>query len=687
MKTFITILGIVLLVILQIIPLKSQDTTFGPGYRIIVNPFNQPNDSTLNYYGSGDVNNDNKIDNNDINSIEYLIGQSVPPTLMQIGLSVPTNRQLDRADVNGDKLITIDDKIAIQNYLSSKDKSLLPGRFWNYLNKEQKLNWVKKMNNVELYFRFNNLFPESWICSTMAIQTIINFSGFKGISNYKDFSFENNGRFNLPIFYIHLDISNHAVNSILIGTNPRDLNDWYCFDATGGYIERYPGQDKMPVYSKLEFKKFSITLEDGVVEHTLLVFQLDSLLPRLVGSNPEKILFKNPINDKNVPNISFDSLENNILYSKLPTMIKYKIIDGNFIETTRITNHYPEYDFDIYDGSFLDTCWYKLNNEEKNILKYWIRPKIRYQATYSSYDSINLANRINEGKNSIITYLSDIAGNKKIDTLNFYIDTQKPNLSSDKTDIYTNNNSLEIPWKVEDENLNSTCLYVNGILEDSSLLYYGKFNFIFSSEGVYNLVLKTEDKAENINSISRKAFFDKTKPILKITGFEDSLTLKDSIPIKISIIDNYLDSCSYSINNSEWKDFYSYCTFYMQLRKGENSLEVKSKDKAGNSSYEKKTIRKLETGLNNPNIFDIKTIDIYPNPIIDFINIKIETKEFDFIKIEIIDNNGKAIIDEVKKCNLICYYKFNMRNFSIGTYIILIEFSDGKRFVKKIVKK
>ena len=191
---------------------KAQDK-----YRLIIDNFSQPNVVTqdLNWYGSGD------IDNNDtINWQDYYS--------MQFGV------QNDRADIDGDGEVTIQDKQTLEKYLN-QEISHLPGH-WNKLNKNEKLDWAKKMIEIDKTDELPYI-DDNWECGNFSDQTCINFHGFNvNPEIYVTYDFNNNGRFNLPVYSVSTNTENtdngtyHAINSILTGNNSFDFNDWYFFE-------------------------------------------------------------------------------------------------------------------------------------------------------------------------------------------------------------------------------------------------------------------------------------------------------------------------------------------------------------------------------------------------------------------------------------------------------------------------
>lgn len=192
------------------LPLYSQE---------IIDPFSQPNDTTLAWYGSGDIDGDNDIDWDDYNSM--------------------TSIQNDMSDLDGDGVpSTVTDFQILFNHLNNSD--LLPSDWFNQ-SREGKREWLHKMLTIDktdtITYRNSRDFPDDyWMCGNFSIQTIINFYGFE-TDNQEEMNLiaikydtTNNGRFNIPVYYLSFssEINNvgHACNACLIGENPLDPYDW-----------------------------------------------------------------------------------------------------------------------------------------------------------------------------------------------------------------------------------------------------------------------------------------------------------------------------------------------------------------------------------------------------------------------------------------------------------------------------
>jgi len=168
------------------------------------NPFFQPS-HTLNYYGSGDVDNNCVINRNDLDSLEAL---SIRKATVNI-----------RADIDGSGTITGNDVALLQNHLASG--TALPGH-WNELTEEQRMAWLKQCLTLDL----TSSIPGgsgNFVCGHFSCQFYLNFSYFGG--NYSHTTFRGGGTiFNIPAYTVTL--SGHMINAVLIGDDPLAFADW-----------------------------------------------------------------------------------------------------------------------------------------------------------------------------------------------------------------------------------------------------------------------------------------------------------------------------------------------------------------------------------------------------------------------------------------------------------------------------
>jgi len=167
----------------------------------IIDPFSQPNDSTLAWYGSGDVDGDNDVDWDDY--------------------SLMTSIQNDMSDLNGDGIpSTAEDQHILSDYLNGIIAHL-PSQ-WNKLpTRQERIDWLDKMLAIDQTDTMTYNSP-SWICNDYAFETKVVFAGFnKADVGDNDlppkYGIGGNGRFNIPVYYSTLSIPGvtfHGRNSI-----------------------------------------------------------------------------------------------------------------------------------------------------------------------------------------------------------------------------------------------------------------------------------------------------------------------------------------------------------------------------------------------------------------------------------------------------------------------------------------
>ncbi len=230
--------------------------------RWIINPFVQPNDSTLNWYGSGDVNKDNVLNSQDITKIIEIINGTY---------SNPSDTRLkDRADVNGDEVVNNSDRQLLENRVNGVI-NYLPGE-WNKLTtKAERVDWLTKMLEIDKTDELQYI-PGEWVCGDFARQIVINFHGFTELGFDENLGLKDNGRFNIPVNYLLIIPRNvgteaHAINITYTGDNIDILEDGTCSEpqtdwiVTAGMYTGFPAnceaELKMP-YNKNELQLIGI---------------------------------------------------------------------------------------------------------------------------------------------------------------------------------------------------------------------------------------------------------------------------------------------------------------------------------------------------------------------------------------------------------------------------------------------
>lgn len=204
-----------------------------------VNPFIQPNDSTLNWYGSGDVDNNNTHNSQDLDRMVAIINGTY---------SNPSDKRLyDRADVNGDEVVNSEDVDILSKKLNGT-RLYLPGEWNLLLTWAEREDWFKKMLKIDK----TNEIPYSldFNCDEHAYQVYMNFTGLKPDEIEKflavtpAYDTTNVGRFNIPVEFVAIsfyDLDNkrlkgHAINTVNFGNSATKWEDKCKFE---------PGNDKM----------------------------------------------------------------------------------------------------------------------------------------------------------------------------------------------------------------------------------------------------------------------------------------------------------------------------------------------------------------------------------------------------------------------------------------------------------
>jgi len=171
--------------------------TFGQQYQAKntnkINVFKQPNDSTLAYYGSGDVNKDNVLDWADYNKM------------------VAEAPMIDETDLNGNGIPSDPQDIQIAADYFNGNIEYLPAQWDKLKTREERIDWLDKMLAIDqtdtmTYVPYDYTTGEGWISGNYAGQTSFNFNGFKFKSQEEKeimsakYDTTNIGRFNIPVY-------------------------------------------------------------------------------------------------------------------------------------------------------------------------------------------------------------------------------------------------------------------------------------------------------------------------------------------------------------------------------------------------------------------------------------------------------------------------------------------------------
>lgn len=342
--------------------------------RIIINNFSQPNDTTLNYYGSGDVFLDNKLDQKDTYRLDSLIqGTFTDPS---------DNRLTDRADINGDEQVTIEDKQTLESYLNGAIP-YLPSH-WNKSNTAEKTSWFEKMVAIDKTDE-----EDFDICYKFSIPFAINFHGFESLANGVDpdfpWKFSKNNRFNIPVYLVSsraIGDKAHAINGVLVGDNPFNFYDWYFIEPQNDKKINIGDWD-MIKDSDVKINYTRDISEHGASSSRIIQFHIDENGTPSLYYNKPSIVKSNPNKDTIAPEL-------NISLSK---------------DNSQFNLEYLAKDYEV----FLDSCRFKLNDAPWQ----YINCSVPYYAILAPVDSISgtIPLDVQEGENNLEFYVSDIAGN------------------------------------------------------------------------------------------------------------------------------------------------------------------------------------------------------------------------------------------------------------------------------------
>ena len=307
-----------------------------------LNPFFRPNVISTNYYGSGDVNDDGNVDEVDLD-------------LMRRGV------MNDFTNVSGDRTKRDLDYQLLEDHINNG--TMLPGNWNNFQTREQREDWFKKMIKIDKTDEKQGIL-NVWDCHHFATQTHLNFFGYAG-ERPEIFDIEDNGRFNLPVYYVHItkkEPPNHAINAILTGDNPLDFNDWYFFEPQTDY-PIHIGMWDMPENSEIGIMNIKEFFPGSIMfrPYLLIDFELEKDNPKLTYQNPDLILNReNPSAVEEQKPLEFVLSQNYPNPFNANTTIEYNLNKAGKIE------------LEIYDitGRKLETLVNDYQNQGRHIINW-----------------------------------------------------------------------------------------------------------------------------------------------------------------------------------------------------------------------------------------------------------------------------------------------------------------------------
>ena len=456
-------------------PMKSKAQE---KYRLIIDNFSQPNDTTLNYYGSGDINKDNIITWEDASRLDSLIQRTFTDS--------SDDRLTDRADIDGNGLIENQDKLDLEEFLITGDKTKIPGRFYNNLTKVDQNNLSERMEEIDK----TDTLPFSAGCDHFAIPLTINFYGFESLKEVDpetfEWKFSKNGRFNIPLYYVATTTTSglgHAINGgLFMGENPFDFYSWK-FTEPSDDDDVHPGEWNMANNKAVSIQFFNIKDDGTASASSMITWLLDEngVPTFLEGVKTKYIVKSNPNKDTIPPEVSLTSP-----------------IDSNFYNSDVNLEYLVK-----ENQTFLDTAYYELNGIRQYIACE-VPATLKVNAPVDSI-SATIPLTSEEGEHNFMFYASDIAkpqGNETIINRYFVIDKTNPEITASINHI-EGTDSAEVAINVSETNPDYARYSYNG----------SDWNY-FSSDTSFTKKLEQGENILNVEAKDKATNYSQTQETL-----------------------------------------------------------------------------------------------------------------------------------------------------------------------------
>ncbi|MGY4884828.1 MAG: dockerin type I domain-containing protein [Nanobdellota archaeon] len=256
--------------------------------KIQVNLLVQPNDSTLNWYGSGDVDNNNTRNSQDLDRMIEIINGVY---------SNPNDRRLyDRADVNGDEKVNSEDLDILTKRINGV-RLYLPGEWNMLLTRAEKIDWLTKMFAIDLTDEIAP-FP-GWDCTQYMDLVYINFHGvdvkeIPYINKIYPYDFSDNCRFNIPVYQLTMTfydsnnqiLDGHGMNTVFL---EKDYFNWTSkldIEPQFDHLNVAIGEDYLDGKKTIAWvrgppviKVTDISTEDGISMIAYIMYKINNDIP------------------------------------------------------------------------------------------------------------------------------------------------------------------------------------------------------------------------------------------------------------------------------------------------------------------------------------------------------------------------------------------------------------------------
>jgi len=220
-----------------------------------------------------------------------------------------------------------------------------------------------------------------------------------------------------------------------------------------------------------------------------------------------------------------------------------------------------------------------------------------YQGEETEYELTDLE----DGTHLVEIIVADNAGNEQTKTVNFIIDTQEPtlNIIKPETDQIFSEDTVDVEWEGSDElsGIAGYELMVNG-----EVMYEGEdteYELSGLEDGNNEVKIIAEDNAGNTRESVVKIMVDTTPPELEIITPQDGgVVTEDTVLVEWEASDELSGIAGYELIVNGELVYEGEDTEYelSGLEDGDNTIEVRAIDNAGNSETQNITIS-VERGL------------------------------------------------------------------------------------------
>ena len=440
-----------------------------------VNYWVAPNDSTLNFRSSFDLDGDNERTQNDADiGRAYLDGTYTPPQ--------DDKRFIQKFDVNKNGIPGEEDLSKYVQYLE-ETPFFQPSWYWNklktpqerneFLEKEAALNYVNEIPPIST--------PPIWDCTQYAQQTMIDMHGFgspfeiEQLKKVYDYNFEDNGLGgNFPLIDVAIvdyntedvPIGSHEMNTVVTGNNALEWNSWNHFEPQTDQTNVQPGE----AYIIGENSKFDIR---GV--------------PVLEGGNT-----------LNLKGYLRYFIENNQIIN-VETLNQYTL--NQIFERDQIN---PQISTSLQDGaSYQPEANATINvTDDKGLKKSWYSTDDGLTKIALSEGVNNIALPSSEGNLEYIIYAGDDFYNEVLERRDITIEGQgdvtPPEISWNSSASGTHANNIEFNWNITDPNFQDA--WISKDDEKQNISQTGSMEFNDLPNGTYKFGIGARDSFGNADS-------------------------------------------------------------------------------------------------------------------------------------------------------------------------------------------